>query len=307
MSTAYIFPGQGSQTVGMGAALVAVSPAARRTFEQADDILGFALSKLCFEGPEGELTATWNAQPALLVSSIAAYRAAVEDGVWELPAEEPAFLAGHSLGEYSALVVAGSLDYGDALRLVRQRGELMHACGQQIPSTMAAVLGLDEAAVREISAEAGVDIANFNAPGQVGISGALDAVARAGELAKAKGAKRVLPLNVSAAFHSRVMQPAADGLTTAVNAVPVRDTAIPLVTNVSALPIQSADDIRRELIDQLTLPVRWQQTVEFLAANGVTRLLEIGSGTVLCGLAKRIAPALVLANPLEQALGKGRS
>jgi [acyl-carrier-protein] S-malonyltransferase len=303
MTIAYLFPGQGSQHVGMGARLAAVSPAARRVFAEADDVLGFALSRLCWEGPDDELTATANAQPALLVSSVAAWRAGVEDGVWE--AEPPAFVAGHSLGEYSALVAAGSLTFPDAVRLVRRRGELMHACGEACPSTMAAVLGLDEEAVAAICAETGAEIANINAPGQIGISGPVAAVERASALARQRGARRVIPLQVSAGFHSSVMLPAAEGLAEAIAATAIADASPPLIANVDATPITRAADIRRELIDQLTRPVRWQQTIEALAERGVTRLYEVGTGAVLCGLAKRIAPHLAVENPVERALGKG--
>ncbi|GIW06435.1 MAG: malonyl CoA-acyl carrier protein transacylase [Dehalococcoidia bacterium] len=305
MTIAYVFPGQGSQTVGMGAKLAAASPAARRTFLEADEVLGFPLSRLCWEGPEEELTATANAQPALLVSSVAAWRAGVEDGLWR--AVPPSFVAGHSLGEYSALVVAGALTFPDALRLVRRRGELMHACGLAAPSTMAAVLGLDEEAVATICAETGAEIANVNAPGQIGISGPLAAVERASALARERGARRVLPLNVSAAFHSSVMLPAAEGLAEAIAATPVADAQAPLIGNVDAVPITRAADIRRELVDQLTRPVRWQRTIEVLAEHGVTALYEVGTGTVLCGLAKRIAPQLSVENPVEAVLGKGSS
>jgi [acyl-carrier-protein] S-malonyltransferase len=307
VSIAFLFPGQGSQVVGMGAALAAASPAAARTFAEADHILGFPLSRLCWEGPAEALTATINAQPALLVTSIAAWRAGVEDGLWPVPPEGPSFVAGHSLGEYSALVVAGALEFADALRLVRCRGELMHACGQQVPSTMAAVLGLDEQDVAAICAETGAEIANVNAPGQVGISGPLEAVARASALARERGARRVIPLTVSAAFHSSVMQPAAAGLAQALATVPVAAARVPLVTNVNAEPITDPEAVRRELVEQLTRPVRWQRIIEVLVAAGVRRFLELGTGTVLCGLVKRIAPDLPAENPVEVVLGKGCS
>ncbi|MFN8533695.1 MAG: ACP S-malonyltransferase [Dehalococcoidia bacterium] len=307
MTTAYLFPGQGSQTVGMGAALVAVSPAARRTFEESDDVLGFPLSRLCWNGPEDELTSTANAQPALLTSSIAAWRAGVEDGIWTIPPAGPAYVAGHSLGEYSALVVAGSLRFVDALLLVRRRGELMHECGMLTPSTMAAVLGLDESVVVAICAETGAEIANVNAPGQVGISGPRAEVERAAALARERGARRVLPLNVSAAFHSSVMRPAAEGLERAIEAVEIGDARVPLVTNVDALPIVEAGAIRRELIDQLTRPVRWQSIVSMLAEAGVTAAFELGPGNVLCGMVKRTAPEVAAENPVEAVLGRGKS
>ncbi|MCS7001772.1 MAG: ACP S-malonyltransferase [Dehalococcoidia bacterium] len=307
MSTAFVFPGQGAQTVGMGRAVAERSPAARAVWAEADAILGFSLSTLCWEGPASELTATWNAQPALFVASVAAYRAATDDGLWPLPDDGPTFVAGHSLGEYSALVVAGAATMADALRLVRRRGELMHRCGESTPSTMAAVLGLDEDAVRAVCERSGAEIANLNAPGQIVISGPNGAVAEASALALAAGAKRVLPLSVSAAFHSSVMRPAADELAVAIAATPIVDAAIPLVGNVDARPKRAADELRRELTDQLCRPVQWQRTIEFFAANGVTRVLEIGVGTVLSGLVKRIAPNLEAYNPVERALGRGLS
>ncbi|HYF65707.1 MAG TPA: ACP S-malonyltransferase [Herpetosiphonaceae bacterium] len=288
---AFVFPGQGSQAVGMGKELAERSAQARAIFDQANAVLGFDLAALCFEGPEDQLTATENAQPAILTVSIAVLetlRAA--EGAAGL---RPRLVAGHSLGEYSALVAAGSLGFAEALRLVRRRGELMAASNE---GTMAAVLGLELAPLAEICASVGeygpCVVANQNAPGQLVISGATEAVQAAGERAKAAGAKRVMPLNVSAAFHSPLMQAAAAGLAEAVAATPVGDAAIPLIANTTAQPIQSAADIRRELVEQVTAPVRWIGSVETMVDHGVTAVVEIGAGAVLNGLVKRIAPAL---------------
>lgn len=289
-TTAWLFPGQGAQAVGMGRDLAEQYPAARAVFAETDDALGFALSDLCFNGPEDELRQTINAQPAILAVSIAALRAAGWDGD---PARQPAWVAGHSLGEYSALVAAGSLGLGDALRLVRERGRLMHEAGTQTPSGMAAVMNADAGLIEDVCGSLGVDIANLNAPGQTVISGAREPLEAAVAQLKAKGVRRIVVLNVSGAFHSRVMAPAAEGLRAALDQADLRDAGVPVVANVTAQPIQSAAEIREELIDQLCNPVRWQAIIEFMAARGVQHFVEFGPGTVLSGLAKRIAPVAV--------------
>jgi [acyl-carrier-protein] S-malonyltransferase len=286
-STAWLFPGQGAQAVGMGRDLADRYPAARAVFEAADTALGFALSDLCFNGPEDDLRQTINAQPAILTASIAALRAAESAGKVAGP---PAAVAGHSLGEYSALVAAGALSLEWAVRLVRERGRLMHEAGTQTPSGMAAVLNADDALIEEVCAEAGVDVANLNAPGQTVISGAREPLDAAVARLKERGVRRIVALKVSGAFHSRVMSPAAFGLLRALEEVPIGDAAVPVFANVTAAPIQSATEIRRELIDQLCRPVRWQAIVEGMAAQGIGRYLEFGPGTVLSGLVKRIAP-----------------
>jgi [acyl-carrier-protein] S-malonyltransferase len=290
---AFVFPGQGSQAVGMGKNLIERSSTAQEIFAQANAVLGFDLAALCIEGPEDQLTATENAQPAILTVSVAlleTLRSAEGDIDLDFT---PRLVAGHSLGEYSALVAAGALSFADAVRLVRRRGELMAEANEGM---MAAVLGLDLEPLAEICASVSeygpCVVANQNAPGQLVISGATEAVQAAGERAKAAGAKRVMPLNVSAAFHSPLMQAAADGLAEAIAATPFNDAQVPLVANTSAQTIQGAAEIRRELVEQVTAPVRWISSIELMAGQGVTSLVEIGPGAVLTGLAKRIAPAL---------------
>ncbi|MDP9311869.1 MAG: ACP S-malonyltransferase [Chloroflexota bacterium] len=296
MTAAWLFPGQGSQTVGMGSDVYACSAAARAVFIEADEVLGFGLRELCFNGPADTLTATENAQPALLTTSIALLRAAQEQAGGDLPL--PAYMAGHSLGEYSALVAAGALRFADALRLVRRRGELMSAAAN---GTMAAIMGVELAALQAICDEASaagvVVVANENSPGQLVISGARAGVERAMALAKERGAKRALALNVSAAFHSPLMAEAASGLTEAVNQIErIEPPRLPVISNVTALPLLEPAAIRAELVAQVTAPVRWIGSVERMVADGVKEIVEIGPGTVLTGLVKRIAPGVELFN-----------
>jgi [acyl-carrier-protein] S-malonyltransferase len=296
--TAYIFPGQGSQAVGMGAALAQASAVAQATFAEADALLGFALSGLCFSGPAETLTETVNAQPAILTASVAALRA------WQAAhpaAPAPCCVAGHSLGEYSALVAAGALGFADAVRLTRLRGELMAQAGVARPGSMAAVLRLADEQVAALCAQAALEtgdvaqVANYNSPGQVVISGGPAGVAAATALVKAAGG-RVMPLAVSVAAHSAIMAPAAAAFAAAVHATPFATPAIPVIGNVHAAPLVSAAEIRAELIAQLTSAVRWTASVQQMIALGAQRFIEFGPGAVLTGLSKRIAPDAATAN-----------
>ncbi|MGE0450018.1 MAG: ACP S-malonyltransferase [Vicinamibacterales bacterium] len=285
---ACIFPGQGAQKVGMGKALADAFPVCRETFAEADATLGEGLSRVCFEGPEDQLVLTENAQPAILTVSIAAYRLIASLGV------EPAFVAGHSLGEYSANVAAGTLAFADALSTVRRRGRYMQEAVPVGTGAMAAVLGLDAAAVARACEEVAqgeiVSPANMNGAGQVVIAGAREAVARAGERAKALGARRVVPLPVSAPFHCALMQPAAERLAPELRALPVRDPRVPVVANVDAEPKRTAQEAIEALVFQVASPVRWEDVVRRLAAEGVTTYVEVGPGTVLSGLVRKIHP-----------------
>jgi [acyl-carrier-protein] S-malonyltransferase len=304
MAVAWVFPGQGSQTVGMGRDLFELSAAAQLTFTQADELLGFALSQLCFEGPEEQLTATENAQPALLTVSIALMRAIEELG-GPPAALRPQAVAGHSLGEYSALVASGALDFPTALRLVRRRGELMASAHE---GAMAAVIGLDAEPLERICAEVSetlqlraetastVVIANYNAPGQLVISGGALAIEHVALLAKERGAKRVLPLKVSAAFHSPLMINAAEGMARIIESAQVGNPQIPLIANVNAEPLTRSEDIQREMVAQVVAPVRWIASIEQMVSMGVDTFVEIGPGKVLTGLIKRIAPQARLIN-----------
>jgi [acyl-carrier-protein] S-malonyltransferase len=274
----------------MGKDLVAASPAARAVFEEADDLLGIPLTRLCFDGPEDELTATVNAQPAILTHSIAVYRAV------SAHAGAVSLAAGHSLGEFSAYVAAGSMSFADGLRTVRLRGELMYGGGQARPGTMAAILGLDDDVIVRVCAEAsGADgvcvAANFNAPGQVVVSGDAAAVSRCLEGAKAAGARRALPLNVSGAFHSPLMEIAVPGLAAQLDAIAFRDARFPIVSNVTAQAVSDATTARSLLVAQLTSPVRWTACVRTMLDGGIRSFLEMGPGTVLSGLLKRIERA----------------
>ena len=289
MKTALLFPGQGSQKVGMGKALAAEFPAARRVFEEADDALGAPLSRLCWEGPEADLVRTENGQPAILTTSIATLRAVeAEVGPLEFDAA-----AGHSLGEWSALVAAGALEFATAVRLVRLRGRAMQEAVPEGQGAMAAVLGLDAAAVSELCAEASqgqvVEPANFNGGGQVVISGHAGAVERAIAGAKAKGAMRAVPLRVSAPFHCSLMQPAAERVAESLAGVEIAPLRVPVVSNVEATPNQDPARVKDLLVRQVTAPVRWEESIQRLAADGVGRALELGCGSVLRGLVKRIA------------------
>ena len=291
MTNAFTFPGQGSQAVGMGKALADAFPEARLVFQEVDDALGLKLSSLMWDGPADALTLTENAQPALMAVSLAAMR--VLEGRGVTVAKHAAFVAGHSLGEYSALAAAGSLTIADTARLLQIRGRAMQAAVPVGVGAMAALLGLDyDAAVAVASEAAEGDVcqaANDNSDGQVVVSGTLAAVERAVAIAKGKGAKRAMLLNVSAPFHCALMQPAADAMAEALADVTVLAPAVPVVSNVLARPIRDPQEIRTRLVEQVTGNVRWRESVKWLAENGVTRAYEIGSGKVLTGLVKRIA------------------
>ncbi|MBI5442674.1 MAG: ACP S-malonyltransferase [Deltaproteobacteria bacterium] len=290
MSIAFVFPGQGSQYVGMGRALAEASPAAREALEQADYALGRPLTRLLFEGPEEELRITWNTQPAILAVSVACLRALRE--AVEL---RPAALAGHSLGEYSALVAAGALEYGDALRIVEKRGRFMQEAVPLGTGTMAAVLGLDAGPLELICADVSrpggvVEVANDNCPGQVVISGHKEAAEEAGRRAREAGAKRALPLPVSAPFHCSLMLPAGERLAAVLEEVELCEPDNAVVANVDAQPNREACRIRDLLVRQVSSPVRWQESVRRLAAMGVDTFVEVGPGKVLSGLVRRIVP-----------------
>jgi [acyl-carrier-protein] S-malonyltransferase len=285
--TAFLFPGQGSQAVGMGQALAREFPEARAVFDAADDALGMSLSRLCFEGPESELVLTRNTQPAILTVSIAAH------AVYSARAPQADFVAGHSLGEYSALVAARSLSLPDAVRAVRERGTFMQEAVPAGTGAMAAVLGLEPEVVAKVCADAAagevVSAANFNSPEQTVIAGSTAAVERASTKLKEAGAKRVLPLSVSAPFHCALMEPVKARLAEVLAGCSVAAPATPVVTNVEARPNQDAARVVPLLLEQVSAPVRWLETIRFLQGAGVTRMVELGPGRVLSGLVKRIA------------------
>jgi len=290
-STAFLFPGQGSQTLGMGQELTHAFPAAKLTFEEADEILHFPLSKTAWEGPERELNDTINTQPALLVHSIACLR------VFQLtfPGFIPAFVAGHSMGEISALVASGAASFSEALTLARKRGELMKQAGEHSPGGMAAILGLDIPSLEKICTEARtanepVQVANDNSPGQVVISGAKPALERAISLAQQSGARRAVFLAVSIAAHSELMIHAQEAFNEAVKVLSMYNPAPPIIGNVTASPLLSSDEIRSDLCAQLTSRVRWTESIRFMISRGVNTFIELGNGNVLTGLLKRIDP-----------------
>ena len=282
--TACVFPGQGSQYVGMGKDLYEGNAEAHALFDRADQILGFSIGKVCFDGPDEELKQTKNTQPAIFLHSIVLFHL--------LKNKQFDMAAGHSLGEYSALVAAGALTFEDGLKLVRRRGELMQQAGSECPGTMAAIVGLSPAVVNELCTEASsvgiVQAANYNSPGQIVISGSLEGVRNAMVMAKARGAKIVKELPVSGAFHSPLMANARAGLAAVLEKVEIRDAVLPVYANVTARPVRAAKDIRMLLVQQLTDPVRWEDSVAGMAADGASVFVEIGPGKVLQGLVKRI-------------------
>lgn len=299
--TAFLFPGQGSQYAGMGKDLAEQFPVARQTFEEADEALGFKLSALCFNGPDDDLKLTFNTQPAILTTSVAALRVVQQET--GLKAD---FLAGHSLGEYSALVCGGALTLADAARTVRARGTFMQEAVPVGVGAMAAMLSIEADELAAICAEAAqgevVAPANFNSPGQIVIAGHATAVNRAIEIAKGKGFRKAMLLPVSAPFHCALMQPAADRLKAVLDAVQVNALSLPVVTNVEAAPNQDGGRVRELLVQQVCAPVRWEQSVQTMISQGVTRFVEIGPGKVLTGLVKRINKEMTLVN-IEDAAG----
>jgi len=282
---AYVFPGQGSQLVGMGHDLYQSFASSRAVFQQADEVLGFPLSKLCFEGPEEQLRLTLNAQPAILTTSYACLEA-VREANPGLP--EPRFVAGHSLGEYTALAVSGVFDFRTAVYLARERGRMMHEADTVRPGSMAAVIGLEEAVLLEVCQQTGTCIANMNSPAQLVIGGDTDAVAAAMELARDRGAARVIPLPVSAAFHTPLMEPVIASMADIISRSTFADPAIPVIANTTAQPLTTVQAVREELVQQLSHCVQWQRSVEYMIGEGVDTFLEIGPGKVLAGLIKRI-------------------
>lgn len=311
---AFVFPGQGAQKVGMGRSLAERFPICRQTFDEADEALGESLSGLCFDGPEERLLLTEHTQPAILAMSTAVSRLVESSGV------RPAFAAGHSLGEYSAHVAAGTLSFADALRTVRRRGRYMQEAVPAGTGTMAAILGLDAEGVAQACAEAAGEVpgevvtpANLNAPGQVVIAGHVAAVARAGERAKARGARRVIPLAVSAPFHCPLMKPAEERLAPELRALHLADPRVPVVANVDAAPKRDAAASIEALIRQVSSPVRWEDVVRRLLAEGMQTFVELGPGTVLAGLIKKIDRGATVVSvedeeglrALDAELGKG--
>lgn len=298
---AWLFPGQGAQKVGMGQDLYDTFPEARAIFDRADAALDRPLSDIIFNGPDDTLLQTINAQPAILVTSLACLAAAKTTN--PLLQRPPAYVAGHSLGEYTALVAAGAISLDDGIRLVQERGRLMQAAGDANPGTLAAILGLADDEVEAVCRETGAEICNLNSATQIVIGGPHPAVARAMDLAKARGARRAIPLKVSGAFHSSLMQPAAEALQQHLNRVDFHDPQFPVIANVTALPMRSVSPLREELIQQVQHAVRWRQSVELMVDAGVRTFVEIGPGGVLTGLVKSIAkdvkPTLITVSDVD--------
>ncbi len=294
VKVAYVFPGQGSQSVGMGLDLYVHYTSAKEVYDEVDSVLGFPISRLCFEGPESDLIQTINVQAAVLATSMACLRAAQEATHNALP--PPTFVAGHSLGEYTALVVAGVISLSDAVRLVRERGRLMHEAGKRKHGGMLAILGLDLPVVENICLSVGTVVSNVNCPGQIVISGSQDNLGKARRLAQIKGARRAIPLKVSGAFHSPLMEPALEGLKNAVAGVNFNKPSVPIMANVTAQPLTAVETIKEELVSQIVHCVKWQQSVEATISKGVTTFFEIGPGDVLAGLIKRTSPGAQIFN-----------
>jgi len=282
--TALMFAGQGAQVVGMGKDLADAHPSARQWFERANTALGYDLATVCFQGPESELTRTENAQPGIFLVSWVAFDLLKQ----RLPAFEFHATAGLSLGEFTALTAAGAMSFEDGLRVVRQRGRFMQEACDVTRGAMAAIIGLDEAPTREVCAQAGVVLANLNCPGQLVISGGAEQITRACELAKARGARRALPLPVAGAYHSPLMASAQPKLAAELAAIPIQAPAVPVISNVTAQPHGAPDSVRARLVEQVTSSVRWEESVRYLLGQGFSRFIELGPGTALSGFLKRI-------------------
>ena len=287
--TAFLFPGQGAQKVGMGLELFKASSAAKDVFLQADEALGRKLSKVIFEGPEEELKQTLNTQPGIATTSIACMKA-MEELLGNENMPNANLMAGHSLGEYTALSAAGVLDVGDTIKLVLKRGELMQQACEENPGTMAAIIGLDESSLTEIVFQTGAYISNINMPDQIVISGENMSIARAIDLAKARGAKRAIPLKVGGAFHSGLMEPAKIGLIETIADLDFHDPIVPIIANCSAEPLIDGENIKQELISQISSCVQWSKTMDYMIGEGVTNFIEIGPGRALSGMMKRFGP-----------------
>ena len=288
IKVAYVFPGQESYTFGMGLDLYVHYASARNVYEEVDETLGFPLSRLCFEGPEAELLQTMNIQPAILATSIACLKAAKEATEDNLPA--PTFVAGHGLGEFSALVASEVLNLSDAIKLVRERGRLMHEAGHRKPGGMITMQGLDLETIENICLSVGTYVSGINAPGQVIISGSNENLTKAKRLAQIKGARRMSPLKVSGAFYSNLMEPAISGMMNAVSSYTFSQPLAPVVANVTAQPITGSETIQEELVSQIVHCIKWQQSIETMISKGVTTFFEIGPGEVLAGYIKKISP-----------------
>lgn len=285
---AYLFPGQGAQAVGMGRELYEHSPTARSVFDEVDSALGRSLTQVLFEGPEDELRQTANAQPAIMAVSLAC-ALAIEEQLGKKATPQPTMMAGHSLGEYTALAVAGVLSVADTATLVSTRGELMQEACDRNPGTMAAVLGLDEMTMEEIARETGTYVSNVNTAEQIVISGERIAVARTLDLATARGAKKVIPLRVGGAFHSGLMEPARAGLIELVNSLPFSDPKVPIIANYTGEPLTTADSVKRELVAQICGCVQWKRSIDYMVGSGVSNFIEVGPGKALSGMVKRIS------------------
>jgi len=290
--TAFLFAGQGAQCVGMGRSLADNSSTAKKWFERANSVLGYDLAKICFEGPESELTNTANAQPAIFLVGWVAFQLLME----RVPALKYEAAAGLSLGEFTALAAAGAITFDDGIRVVRQRGQFMQQAADSTRGTMAAIIGLDETLTREVCAEAGVELANLNCPGQLVISGEADKMEKACELARNKGAKKAMPLAVSGAYHSRLMSAAQPGLQSVLANISVVQPSLPVISNVTAGAHADPSSIRRRLVEQVTAPVRWEASMRYLLGQGFTQFIELGPGKALSGFMKRIDPKARMLN-----------